>query len=102
MYEIATTYTTRLLKLITVRICKNKQINTIISQRKWENSTKNFLTLKSSLSSGQLQGVLIIALVTLLGRKQKPQFEDIETCTKSGNADIEPKDYTGENPVCYC
>lgn len=44
--------------------------------------------------SGQLQGVLIIALVTLLGRKQKPQFEDIETCTKSGNADIEPKDYT--------
>lgn len=46
--------------------------------------------------SGQFQGVLIIALVTLLGREQKPQFENIETCTKRGNADIEPKDYTGE------
>ncbi|XP_063613538.1 solute carrier family 49 member A3-like [Penaeus indicus] len=44
--------------------------------------------------SGQFQGVLIIALVTLLGREQKPQFEDIETCTKSGNAEIEPMDYT--------
>lgn len=44
--------------------------------------------------SGQFQGVLIIALVTLLGREQKPQFENIETCTKRGNADIEPKDYT--------
>ncbi|XP_042864624.1 solute carrier family 49 member A3-like isoform X2 [Penaeus japonicus] len=44
--------------------------------------------------SGQFQGVLIIALVTLLGREQKPQYEDIENCSKTGNSDIEPKDYT--------
>ncbi|XP_068236424.1 solute carrier family 49 member A3-like isoform X2 [Palaemon carinicauda] len=44
--------------------------------------------------SGQLQGVVIIALTGFLARPQKSQYIDIQVCTKSDISHIEPKDYT--------
>nr|XP_053627532.1 uncharacterized protein B0416.5-like [Cherax quadricarinatus] len=44
--------------------------------------------------SGQVQGVLIIFLVSYLARDPKPEYAKIEVCTAGINSDILPKDYT--------
>ncbi|XP_066940693.1 solute carrier family 49 member A3-like isoform X3 [Macrobrachium rosenbergii] len=44
--------------------------------------------------SGQLQGVVIIALIGLLAKPQKAKYVDIQVCSKSDISEIEPKDYT--------
>nr|XP_045592747.1 uncharacterized protein B0416.5-like isoform X2 [Procambarus clarkii] len=44
--------------------------------------------------SGQVQGVIIIAMVTLLARDPKSVYEDIEVCTHGPDSNILPKDYT--------
>lgn len=44
--------------------------------------------------SGQILGVAIISLVTLLAQDQRPEFADIQVCTKDPESEIVPKDYT--------
>lgn len=44
--------------------------------------------------SGQAQGVIIIAMVTLLSRDMKPAYEYLEVCTVEENSDLHPMDYS--------
>ncbi|KAG7156128.1 Solute carrier family 49 member A3-like, partial [Homarus americanus] len=47
--------------------------------------------------SGQAQGMIIIAMVTFLAREEKPEYSDLEVCTKgisSDSMESEPQDYT--------
>ncbi|CAL4104883.1 unnamed protein product, partial [Meganyctiphanes norvegica] len=44
--------------------------------------------------SGQLQGFVIIAIVSGLSQDPKPHYSDIEVCTAGGNDDIKPRDYS--------
>lgn len=47
------------------------------------------------LCPGQAQGVLIIAMITLLSRDQQSRYKDLEVCTGGESSDLLPKDYTG-------
>lgn len=49
--------------------------------------------------AGQAQGVIIIAMVSLLSTDLNPKYEDVEVCSKGTGADIEPRDYTGKKRV---
>ncbi|KAK3875258.1 hypothetical protein Pcinc_019857 [Petrolisthes cinctipes] len=44
--------------------------------------------------SGQIQGVIIIAMVSLLSTDLNPKYNDVEVCSKGTGTDLEPRDYT--------
>ncbi|KAK4312128.1 hypothetical protein Pmani_016421 [Petrolisthes manimaculis] len=44
--------------------------------------------------SGQVQGVIIIAMVSLLSTDLNPKYNDVEVCSKGTGTDLEPRDYT--------
>ena len=50
--------------------------------------------------SGQLQGIVVIAVVGALSTQLKPEYEDIQVC--SDNSDTVAKDYSGETILRAC
>lgn len=53
--------------------------------------------------AGQAQGVIIIAMVSLLSTDLNPKYENVQVCDKGTGAEdeIEPRDYTGERRVYF-